>query len=88
MATAEGVEKATPAPPGGAALFDCQPANTARQYQVAPDQLPVSCPPAQGCLWNAHPRVYLAFDDKGRARCPYCSAEYCLVPGPGAPAAS
>jgi uncharacterized Zn-finger protein len=30
-------------------------------------------------LWNSHPRVFLAVEVTGRAKCPYCSAEYTLA---------
>lgn len=53
-----------------------RPACSASQREVFPDDLPVSCPMPDEGLWNAHPRVYLAFDMRGRARCPYCSTEY------------
>jgi len=29
-------------------------------------------------LWNSHPLVYLAVEDTGEARCPYCGADYVL----------
>lgn len=29
-------------------------------------------------LWNSHPRVFLPIEETGRARCPYCSAEFVL----------
>jgi uncharacterized Zn-finger protein len=29
-------------------------------------------------LWNSHPRVYLAIEKTGEAKCPYCGAEYLL----------
>jgi uncharacterized Zn-finger protein len=29
-------------------------------------------------LWNSHPRVYLAVEASGSARCPYCGAVYVL----------
>lgn len=29
-------------------------------------------------LWNSHPRVYLPIEKTGRAKCPYCGAEYVL----------
>jgi uncharacterized Zn-finger protein len=29
-------------------------------------------------LWNSHPRVFLAIEQTGTAKCPYCSAEYTL----------
>jgi uncharacterized Zn-finger protein len=32
-------------------------------------------------LWNSHPRVYLAIEASGEARCPYCGARYTLEGG-------
>ena len=29
-------------------------------------------------LWNSHPRVYLAIEETGWAKCGYCGAEYTL----------
>jgi uncharacterized Zn-finger protein len=29
--------------------------------------------------WNSHPRVFLAIEQTGQARCPYCGAIYTLV---------
>jgi uncharacterized Zn-finger protein len=29
-------------------------------------------------LWNSHPRVYLAIEETGTAKCPYCGAEFKL----------
>jgi uncharacterized Zn-finger protein len=29
-------------------------------------------------LWNSHPKVYLAIEATGWAKCPYCGAEYTL----------
>jgi uncharacterized Zn-finger protein len=29
-------------------------------------------------LWNSHPRVYLAIEATGKAKCPYCGADYIL----------
>lgn len=60
------------------------PANAARSHPVRPDQLPMSCPTPAMALWNSHPRVYLPLAENGRARCPYCGAEYVLVDGPAA----
>jgi uncharacterized Zn-finger protein len=33
-------------------------------------------------LWNSHPKVFLPVERTGRAKCPYCGAEYILEPGP------
>ena len=53
-------------------------ANAERIYEVTRDQLPLSCPTPEMTLWNSHPRVYLPIEETGRARCPYCSAEFVL----------
>lgn len=29
-------------------------------------------------IWDAHPRVYLAIEETGKAVCPYCGAQYIL----------
>lgn len=55
-----------------------RPANTERMYQVQRSDLPLSCPTPEMALWNSHPRVYLPIEKTGRARCPYCGAEYVL----------
>lgn len=54
-------------------------ANTERLYHVSRDDLPLSCPTPEMKLWNSHPRVYLPIEKTGRARCPYCSAEFVLT---------
>jgi uncharacterized Zn-finger protein len=53
--------------------------NAATRYEVRRRDLPVSCPLPSMSLWNSHPRVYLPLEDTGRARCPYCGAEFVLV---------
>lgn len=52
--------------------------NARDHYEVTVADLPLSCPMPGMQLWNSHPRVYLAFGDGGRAKCPYCSAEFSL----------
>ena len=54
------------------------PANTRLQYMVTRADLPLSCPARDMVLWNSHPRVYLSIEKTGKARCPYCEAEYFL----------
>lgn len=54
------------------------PPNTARRHEVTAADLPLSCPLPAMSLWNSHPRVYLPIAQTGRARCPYCSAEFVL----------
>ena len=53
-------------------------ANSERVYAVKRADLPVSCPAPDMALWNSHPRVYLAVEAGGNARCPYCGAVYVL----------
>lgn len=48
-------------------------------YEVNHADLPLSCPTHEQKLWNSHPRVWLAIEETGRARCPYCSAQYILT---------
>ncbi len=52
--------------------------NAQTRYEVGVDDLPLSCPMPQMQLWNSHPRVYLAIEQSGEAKCPYCGAEYLL----------
>jgi uncharacterized Zn-finger protein len=60
------------------ATSNLQPANTQEKYQVSARDLPLSCPGLGMVLWNSHPRVYLAIEATGWAKCPYCGAEYTL----------
>ncbi len=53
--------------------------NAVSKYQVTSKDLPLHCPMASMSLWNSHPRVYLAVEETGKARCPYCSAEFILI---------
>jgi len=55
-------------------------ANEFNQYVVTRADLPLSCPMPGMYLWNSHPKVYLAVENTGWAKCPYCSAEYTLAP--------
>lgn len=52
--------------------------NARNSYDVTEADLPLCCPMPGMQLWNSHPRVYLAFGADGRAKCPYCSAEFTL----------
>ena len=52
--------------------------NAQNLYEVTPADLPLACPMPAMSLWNSHPRVYLPIEQTGRARCPYCSAEFVL----------
>ena len=53
-------------------------ANAKHQYEVTVSDLPLSCPMPGMHLWNSHPRVYLAIEATGWAKCSYCGAEYTL----------
>jgi uncharacterized Zn-finger protein len=53
-------------------------ANAASRYEVTRADLPLHCPMDGMTLWNSHPRVFLDIETSGRARCPYCGAEYTL----------
>jgi uncharacterized Zn-finger protein len=53
--------------------------NDKKQYEVTEQDLPLHCPLPEMSLWNSHPRVFLAIETTGRAKCPYCGAEYSLV---------
>jgi uncharacterized Zn-finger protein len=53
--------------------------NAQHHYNVTPADLPLSCPMPEMYLWNSHPRVYLAIEATGWAKCSYCGAEYTLV---------
>jgi len=52
--------------------------NAQNQYDVTAEDLPLSCPMPEMYLWNSHPRVFLAIEATGWAKCPYCGAEYSL----------
>jgi uncharacterized Zn-finger protein len=53
--------------------------NAKDRYTVSRDDLPLSCPMPGMSLWNSHPKVYLAIEKTGEAKCPYCGADYSLV---------
>jgi uncharacterized Zn-finger protein len=52
--------------------------NKLRQYTVTVADLPLSCPMPDMFLWDSHPKVYLAIEPAGWAKCAYCGAEYTL----------
>lgn len=53
-------------------------ANAENCYEVTAADLPLHCPMDSMTLWNSHPRVYLPIEDTGKAKCPYCGADYIL----------
>lgn len=50
-----------------------------RYYEITQSDLPLSCPPKDSRVWDAHPRVYLPIEETGDYTCPYCGAEYKLI---------
>ncbi|UCC55456.1 MAG: zinc-finger domain-containing protein [Gammaproteobacteria bacterium] len=52
--------------------------NAENQYTVTRADLPLHCPMDGMSLWNSHPRVYLPIEETGKAKCPYCGADYLL----------
>lgn len=52
--------------------------NAENLYKVKRADLPLSCPMPGMSLWNSHPKVYLPVEATGRAKCPYCGADYVL----------
>ena len=55
------------------------PANAQTHYEVSRADLPLSCPLPSMSLWNSHPKVYLAIEETGAVKCPYCGAEFVLT---------
>ncbi len=55
-----------------------QEANASNTYEVTRADLPLHCPLEGMSLWNSHPRVYLPIEASGKAKCPYCGADYVL----------
>jgi len=53
--------------------------NAENRYEVTREDLPLSCPMPAMSLWNSHPKVYLPIEKSGKAKCPYCGADYSLV---------
>jgi uncharacterized Zn-finger protein len=53
-------------------------ANSENRYEVSKADLPLHCPMEGMSLWNSHPRVYLPIEKTGKAKCPYCGADYLL----------
>ena len=55
--------------------------NDKKVYEVTESDLPLHCPMPGMSLWDSHPKVFIPLADSpdGRARCPYCGAEYVLV---------
>ena len=52
--------------------------NEKNHYDITEADLPLHCPMNGMSLWNSHPKVYLSLDESGKAKCPYCGADYTL----------
>lgn len=52
--------------------------NAQNLYEILRADLPLHCPTNAMSLWNSHPRVYLPIEETGKAKCPYCGADYIL----------
>jgi len=52
--------------------------NAENHYEITAADLPLHCPMDGMSLWNSHPKVYLSLDESGKAKCPYCGADYSL----------
>ncbi len=53
-------------------------ANAHHIHEVTRAELPLHCPTDSMALWDSHPRVYLAIEATGKAKCPYCGTDYIL----------
>ena len=53
--------------------------NAENHYTVSRADLPLHCPMEGMSLWNSHPRVYLAIEETGHAKCPYCGRRSCVT---------
>jgi uncharacterized Zn-finger protein len=60
------------------AALNSQRACTKQHCEITEKELPLSCPPRDDRVWDAHPRVYLAIEEQGEAVCPYCGTKYIL----------
>jgi uncharacterized Zn-finger protein len=55
-----------------------KPPCTTRHVEMTYKDLPLSCPPRDERIWDAHPRVYLTIEETGAATCPYCGTQFTL----------
>lgn len=52
--------------------------NDKKHYEISRKDLPLHCPLPEMSLWNSHPRVFLPIEKTGKAKCPYCGADFIL----------
>lgn len=55
-----------------------QQSNAKSEYKVTKADLPLHCPMPNTSLWDSHPRVFLPIEETGKAKCPYCGADFIL----------
>jgi uncharacterized Zn-finger protein len=63
----------------GQERMDDDKPNAHRIVSVSPDMLPLHCPQSGTTLWNSHPRVFIAVEETGQARCAYCGTEFVIA---------
>lgn len=52
---------------------------TKLRVEISRKDLPLSCPPGDKRVWDAHPRVYLPIEETGEFTCPYCGTFFQLT---------
>ncbi|MDX1347260.1 MAG: zinc-finger domain-containing protein [Thiomicrorhabdus chilensis] len=60
-------------------MSEANKTNSKSYYEVTYADLPLHCPTPDMSVWNSHPRVFLPIEETGKAKCPYCGAEYVLI---------
>ncbi len=53
--------------------------NSKKQVKVSRNDLPLCCPSQDMRIWDSHPRVFLAIEEKNTIDCPYCGTAYILI---------
>jgi uncharacterized Zn-finger protein len=66
---------------GSATFKEFAMSKSQRIVEVKESDLPLHCPMPGDAVWNSHPRVFLAVEEKGEALCPYCGTLYKLADG-------
>ena len=65
----------------GESAMTANAANTPKDtvIDISRAQLPLACPTPDMALWNQHPKVVIAIEALGTAKCSYCGAVYLLI---------
>lgn len=58
--------------------MNAQVANSQKIVEIKTIKKSISCPMPEQNTWNSHPKVYLAFNQDGQCKCPYCGTSYQL----------